>query len=374
MIVWVKELTGTLSLDSLSVWMKKNINFQSYVNLDCVHAEDIIIISVKDTKKESDFAPYKVLIYEEVFETISQNVLEEIRYNYDYYYLKNALLKSENLAIDTVISGSSYGLFDIDADRLVKEVNLSLMSQDLYYSLKGIYEVYKRNRNLKNVVLFCGYYYFHSDLSKAQNPNELLRLAKVYQPIFQDLHNCVLLPPKKNILQQSNVFDLQRVADAFSVEEYNQHYFRKDMPRKRQATKVWDDISKDWLQLSESEKTQAGIKRGTQHNKNLKRELSLMENIVLFQKFVTFCNEKNINLLIIVAPASKYYRNVLSIAYRDTFYDVLNRVNGTIHLLDLYGDSMFADEDFNDTDHLNESGAAKMTEAVLQMLETFRLE
>ena len=372
MVVWIKELEGVLSVDTISVWMKENIDVQPYKGLESVKAGDIVMISAKDAAKASDFEPYKVLLYEETCETLSQNVLEECHYHYDYYYIKNALIRAKNPRIDTVVSGSSYGLFDIDEGRLEHGINLSLMSQDLYYSLQGIYEVCKYNQNIKNIVLCCGYYYFHTDLSKAQNPNEILRLAKVYGPIFHDLHNCVTLPPKKNILFQSNIFALQRVAEVYSAEEYERHYFRIDKPRKKQATKVWEDLSKDWFQLTEEEKIQAGVKRGTQHNKNLKRELSVMENVVLFQQFVTFCNKHNLHLLMVVAPASKYYRNVLSTDYHDTFYDVLNKVDGTIHLLDLYEDPAYTDKDFNDTDHLNELGAAKMTEAVLQILETLR--
>lgn len=40
--------------------------------------------------------------------------------------------------IDTIISGSSYGLHGMDRSQLTTGVDLSLLSQDLHYSVKGI--------------------------------------------------------------------------------------------------------------------------------------------------------------------------------------------------------------------------------------------
>lgn len=82
----------------------------------------------------------------------------------------------------------------------------------------------------------------------------------------------------------------------------------------------------------------------------------------------------NINLLVVVTPATKYYLKSLYSGYKDTFYQVLNKAEGVIHLLDLADDATYTEEDFNDTDHLSDKGVKKMTETVFSILQELRLQ
>lgn len=81
-----------------------------------------------------------------------------------------------------------------------------------------------------------------------------------------------------------------------------------------------------------------------------------------------FCAENNINLIIVVTPVSKYYLKELYPGYKDIFYEVLGETDGVIHLLDLAADETYADEDFNDMDHLGDSGAKKLTQGILELV------
>lgn len=132
---------------------------------------------------------------------------------------------------------------------------------------------------------------------------------------------------------------------------------------------MWKDTSKDWLQLSEEERKEAGKKRAELHNKGIRRIQSFTENTYLFNEFVSFCTNNKINLLIVVAPATKYYLQTLNPEYKDIFYNVLNNADGIIHLLDLSDESSYLTEDFIDADHLSDFGAAKMTQSILSMLK-----
>ena len=56
--------------------------------------------------------------------------------------------------------------------------------------------------------------------------------------------------------------------------------------------------------------------------------------------------------------------------YKEIFYSVLDNVDGTVHLLDVVDDSSFDNSlDFNDTDHLSDSGAIKLSEMVSRILK-----
>ena len=370
MTIWVKEYQPILTLHAVSLLIKEKNTVKPFLSLDPICIEDIIIVSKEDrSTSDVNFMSFIVICYEEYFENISNNIIQEFQYNYDYYYLKNALAHASSAQCDTIITGSSYARYGIDENMLSHEVNMSLPSQDLYYSLKGIYQVCAQNKNIRNIVLCCGYYYFHSDMSRTTNSYEIQRLPKVYKQIFDDIHNCPLLPPKCEILYQSEIFDIQNVLDIFTTAEYEKHYFHRDNPRKKSASIEWEDKTKEWIQLSDDEKYLAGQRRADQHNTSKKHTLSFVENSHLFNELSVYCQKNNINLLVVVTPVTKYYLNTLYSDFKDSFYQVLNESDGVIHLLDLIDNIFFEENDFNDTDHLSDIGASKMTQLILDTLQ-----
>lgn len=371
MILWVKEYGDKLTLQQVSLLTKKEISVKVLEKVEMITNQDVVVVTNADPSlKSEDFYRYTILVYEEVFQALTENILDELHYHYDYHYLKNALSKSTNSQIDTIITGSSYGLFGIDTAMLERAVNLSLMSQDLYYSLKGIYHVLERNSGIKQIVLCCGYYYFFTDLSKVTNQKELQRITKVYDKLYGDVHNCHLLPPDRRILIQSDIFDVSKLLYLYSVSEYQKGYFYSDgRPRSRFATKEWEDKTKTWEELSDFEKIAAAQRRTEAHNKLKKRVSSLQENKKLLDELSLFCEKRGINLHIVVVPSTKYYQEFLDKEYKDIFYEVLNQAGGVIQVWDL-AEEEFPDEKFNDMDHLNELGARVMTELILNITES----
>ena len=372
MLVWIKEY-NTLTTQSFSLYAKNEISIKKFISPNLLKYSDILIVSNKDPDiSHLDASSCTLVYYEEIYDKLCSNLISEFLYNYDYYFLKNAILHATQPTsnINTLITGSSYGLFGIDATLLSTEENLCLASQDLYYSLKGIYKVCEKNHNINNIVLCCGYYYFYSDQSKTQNKNELLRLSKVYKPFFDDIHNCLILPPKQDFLFYSKIFDTEKILADYSKQEYKKNYFHIHKPRMDMASKEWSDTSQNWLDLSESEKQAACQKRAFLHNKLIKRQLSFTENKILFNQLSTFCTEKNINLIVTATPVTKYYYKYLCPEYRDSFYQVLNDAPGIVHVIDLSTNPFFDDNDFNDSDHLNDEGATKMTSIILNFLQT----
>ena len=146
-------------------------------------------------------------------------------------------------------------------------------------------------------------------------------------------------------------------------------FFNQDRPRKNFATKEWDDKLKSWSELSIDEKREAGKRRAGLHNRGIKRKSSFHENVIIFQDFLNFCSAREINVLLVIAPATSYYLENLNPEFKSEFYKVINDVDGIIHLLDLSDNEEFVDEDFNDTDHLNDCGAKKFTLSIKTALE-----
>ena len=149
----------------------------------------------------------------------------------------------------------------------------------------------------------------------------------------------------------------------FVEKECTKGYFNKCNPRENFATKLWSDKTKKWIELTDAEKALAGKSRADSHNTSLKRLNSLLQNTVLMQKFVNDYQGLT-NIYIVIPPATKYYKNHFSSEFRDMFYNVLEVVKDSgalFEVMDFWDDEAFSDDDFNDMDHLNEQGAAKLT-------------
>ena len=80
--------------------------------------------------------------------------------------------------------------------------------------------------------------------------------------------------------------------------------------------------------------------------------------------------EHDINLMVVVTPVSTYYKDFFNMKYKSIFYDILDSAPNEIHVLDFWDfDDMFEDEDFNDTDHLSEFGAEKVTYQIAEFIK-----
>ena len=84
MIVWVKEYSNILTLNTIAVLLKKEIDIEPLVTLEQVDTLDIIFISESDTNISNiDFMTYTVMIYEVLLKNIYTNIIEEHHFNFD---------------------------------------------------------------------------------------------------------------------------------------------------------------------------------------------------------------------------------------------------------------------------------------------------
>lgn len=367
MMVWVKEIPDKFTVGTIRIWIKDEIDVCPYLD-ETTSFNDYVVLSEEDSDVHIN-GDARVLIYEDFSEKITQSIIHEINYNYDYYYLRNAIRECKKSNIDTLITGSSYGLYGIKRGIIPSAVNLSMPSKDLYYVIKEIEEVMRDNPGIRNIVLCCSYYYFFSDLSKTQDPGEFSRVSKVYYPIFGDPHNAVFIQPKMNFLIESCIIDTQKIMDLYSYSEYEKAYFYEERPRESTACKEWSDKSKTWQQLEEEERISAGLIRVKKHNKSLKHSGTYSENKILMELLSQYCQERNLNLIMLVTPISRYYRDYSLHEFKNSFYNLLEGISGVVHVLDLYEDERFNLYDYNDMDHLGASGAEKMTKILKAALE-----
>ncbi|MGL5756418.1 MAG: hypothetical protein ACRCYC_13895 [Paraclostridium sp.] len=297
--------------------------------------------------------------------------------NYDYNYLLKSLEKSKDKDIETIVVGNSYPLTGINTNLLVsKSISLALSSQDLYYSYKLAKLAIDNNKSIKRCIIGGGYYLVNHDLSKSKSDYSVNLIKNTYYPILKDKHNlevvdCIELLNIEKVLNDKVLeytFNLENLDYYFKDLIYrdNNGYFninfKREMNSILRGTKLSD--------ISELEKYRLGKERANQHNKLSSYSQTKEEYKCIFNQFINFLKEKNIEPIIVVFPNTKYYSEFLNKEYECEFYKILNEIEEKfkIKLIDFTKEGIFEECDFIDLDHIGEIGSVKITNLINQYL------
>lgn len=353
----------------ISILKNKNIE---YIDLDeILNKKNYILksdyIIIDDENKVNNFY-CKIICWNKIVTEIYNYAFKKYIKSYEYNFLKNAINEAKNNNINSIIVGSSYSRKGIE-EGLLKEkaINLSLPSQDLYYSCLIAKEIIKANKSVKNVYIGTGYYSFHHDLSKSSY-GELKRIYSIYNPIFKDTHNCKednILIDNFKFYKFEEVFDLDKMDEVFMniiYQSLESKYYNETV--KREDTKINTNESSEWNTIIDNDKINYCKQRASQHNKLIKYEETYLENIAILDSFISFCNENNVIPILLLFPGSKYYNEYLDYRYEEKYMKALNEIKGTIHFLDFTKDNLYDESDFLDMDHLNLKGAIKTSDII----------
>ncbi|MFL0166534.1 hypothetical protein ACJDTP_15790 [Clostridium sp. WILCCON 0112] len=353
-------------IDLLRKFVKSNINIIGINSISELKDDYLLVISNKD----SDFNEVmnkltNALVWEELYNYFYDYSLDRYMKNYDFYHLKYSLKRALKPDNEAIAVGSSYALFGIEESVLnFPCVNLSLASQDIYYaSVIGKYAI-SQNNNIKKIFIGTGYYSFYNDLSLSQG-GELMRLTDVYYPIFKDKHNCKELPGNNSWISfKYEIFDVEQILDFFSnnfFEESGGRYFAGTRDRFKSRIVFGEKKDAKWFELDDSLKEKSAYERADSHNKAIKYIDSYKENINIMNSFVSFCNERNVKVYLLVFPGTKFYKKYLLKEYKESYASALSLISGEIRFIDLDEFCVFDDKDFVDMDHLDEGGAVKVS-------------
>lgn len=337
----------------------------------------ILVLSEETAEEEACLAGFDKIIHYDKLMNDAFNLVEQIYYHdYDFNFLLNALNQAKRSVTDTIFVGHSYSLNGLDENKLNENVvNLSLASQDIYYSFVIAKDVIEKNPKIKKCYIGTGYWTFFFDLSMVQNNNELARIETIYYPIFKDSHNC----KKLNIREKATldqymdlygkfIFDSKKIFKNLCEIIYssNRSYFNNYV--KREAFSL---IKHNRLSLMNDEiKYSLGRERAELHNKMLRYITTRDENEEIVKEFLGYLNKKNIQTVIINFPTTKYYNEFLNEAFKKDYYRILENLEKEYNfkLVDLNNNNyLFDDNDFRDFDHLNGTGARKVSNIINQI-------
>lgn len=334
---------------------------------------NILILSEETVDINLDLGRYfDDIIYYDKLMNYMFNMSENIYYkNYDYNYLLKSLEKSESKEIDTIVVGNSYPLTGIDTNLLkFNSVNLSLSSQDLYYSYKLAKLAIRKNENIKRCIIGAGYYLVNHDLSKSKNEYSINMIKNVYYPLLKDKHNSdkvesIEILSIASLLNDNTleyIFDLDFLDRYFKDLIYrdNNGYFNKNFTRNMNSmlggVKLKDIIEED--------KNKLGKLRSEQHNKLSKYTKTTYEYSLIFNEFMEFLSINNIEVVIVVFPTTKYYSKFLDEKYEYEFYKIVETIKEKfeVTIVDFSKSDIFIEDDFIDFDHISEIGSCKITQ------------
>lgn len=353
--IWIKEYEGIISFSSVMSLLKKSVVVKKYTEVKYVSLNDIIICSIKDN--DYDLVGKNVIYFENMVQEIDEILSKYYLSNYNLCYLESAINFAKNNCIKTIFTGSSYALFGIVEEKDSQFINCSLSSQDLYYSSLIIKKICDVNINIKNVALISPYYYFYTDLSKTKNTMEIERVSDIYYQLFRDMHNAKIIPQSTNFSVESDLFNFEKLFKKYAHHKYNRNYFTHPLSR----TLIGEFDKRYWTGLSDDERDKVAFDRAELHNKNIKHIHTLLENTEIFFDLLNYLKSRNINVYIVVPPFTKYYRKYMNVEFKRISYEIWNSVDNMINIVDLYDSSMFSDDDFVDSEHLNDTGATKFT-------------
>ncbi|KEK24132.1 hypothetical protein [Bacillus gaemokensis] len=283
--------------------------------------------------------------------------------NPDFMNVYTAMQKvKSNPTYELFITGLSYPYCGINPELLQKKsVKLTLPSQDLYYD----YLIAKQLLSNPHVFQYCimgiGYFSFHFDLSLS---SEAHRIHNVYYPLFQDGHHTPVATP----LSTHGLLQLDTSEFLSSIFIMNFEYACIEKLGCSAPELSW--LHAEWNTAPFHMSVEEHGKIRAQSHSKIFYPNTLIENKMIFKKYLDLLMQYNIKPIVVVFPVTSYYARSLNPKLKEGFYNVINEFRNmySFQVLDLFDSSLFEDSDFYDSDHMNKKGADKMSVLLNQII------
>lgn len=271
------------------------------------------------------------------------------------YKTKHAWMSQHAEQVETLILGSSHTYYGILPQALPDcAFNLANPSQNLrydHYLLTHYAPAYER---LRRVILPISYFtFFDKEYEEDKSFNYLTCYYKLYMdcPYHSDFSSYAL--------------------ELF----YPSSYFGKLQAAMRGEAGRTDCDSLGWgtnhllSQKQTTWETTDAIETVFRHT--AKDWDAVAGNLSHLQKMIDFCEEKDIELILITTPTWHTYYERLDTAQLKKSYTIIHTLQSShprLRHLDFLKDKRFEADDFYDADHLSELGAAKLTKYIIQSI------
>ncbi len=315
------------------------------------------------------------MIYSDIsyFEKLKNMSFDYLYGNYDLCYLKAMHELNQDEGADAIIVGSSHamnGINEYDMPALGKTIQFSISSQDLFYDYLHIKKAFNHGKKkIKHCLIGMGYYMIYQDVSRAELVKPLV--SSIYMHLFgeegkHNYHNAIIKDPLSEVEFDSNIYPPEILRNwcqywSNGVMKEEGTYYNSILSRPQANLLGVKKIN--WAALSDEQKRTYAHDRVVEgHNKHVKYTESLKENIVIINNIARFLHEHDVTPVFFITPYTKCYNEYIYPGYKPEIYKILDELKYPVEFLDMNDfQDEFSDEDFLDTDHLNDNGAKKAT-------------
>ncbi len=276
------------------------------------------------------------------------------------YTVKNEYVNKHSNEIETLLFGSSHCLYGLNPTFFSENTfNFSNVSQTLYFD-KLLFENYMDKLPKLKQVVFCIEY---TNLSQEDNTQDDLFRKYFYQS-YMNLEVPIVssFDPKKYSLALTR--SLGQSIDLML--RYNKNGTLVDC----------DDngYGNNYKKINRISPDLVGKARAKSHEDGL-LDFTLSKSRI--DEIIKECKKRNIKVLILSIPQSKAYTQNLNQEKLKLVFETCRQFElenkGDVQYLNLFCDTRFVDEDFYDSDHLNEVGAEKCSKIVDNFLVSNKL-
>lgn len=272
--------------------------------------------------------------------------------NQNHPFKLKATHQKENLAeIENVFLGSSHTQNGINPEYFSKRTsNLGFAAQNIQLDSALFFKVIPKMEKVKNVIIELDYHRLDDPIDK-----NYFRLPWYY--IYYDIEVYPINLINKISLYSSNI----QFFNSNLLNSFKSTYKEKVVNKYGYVVKNYNDyfapMKYDSLKIFKTASTRL---------KNRHTDISLnlrLSNKNRINQMVTYCNQNNIKVYILTFPLCKTYRALKIVekdSYRKHFIDSLVK-HSKVKLLDYESSTDFNLKDFSDDDHLNPSGAKKLS-------------
>ena len=291
-------------------------------------------------------------------------------FDYDRLYLSGKLrsLTVGKNNTEIILSGSSYAMVGLRESLMPRPAtNLATNAQDPYYAFLSAKTAKKYCSKINTVVIAGGYYFWHTDMS--DNPSDYYKsvLTRTNYPVFKDLHHYKGdIPPAILQIQRDplleTVFDFARICEKDNNRISTRLAFLEYYNAEVNPRPEYGMLRYPFREQGDDVNEKAAQTRAQAHNGNYSLE-HLADNMNSLSEFLLQMKKKQVTVIIIIPPATKFYRQFSAPELRASLYEQLAPVRAeySFEFLDLFDDPLFDVNDFQDYDHLNIQGAGKLS-------------
>jgi len=264
-------------------------------------------------------------------------------------FIKVASLKKVKEKVQFLAFGNSHTTASINPEHFsIPGYNLAYSSQDLYYDYK-LLNLYKDIPHLETILISLDYF----SLGHDEALSGAMHLVKDY---WWDLN-----------IKPRNGYDLLFV---FSLSTFyqNRKTFLKSIINQKRRLPITTNLNKTGFRKNDQSLSKEDLLTSGQNRAKLHQKIYLKykepEHLIILNKMLLIAKERNINVIVFTPPYSGGYREAFSKFWLENFYGHINKIkqeNPNLIYLDYSNSDKFKLKDFRDGDHLNSTGARKLS-------------